>query len=148
MPTNNSPKIVPVDPSIEAYMRNLAVQSDHPVLTAMEDYAQEHRFPIVNRLAGIFLETQAKMIGAKRVFHFLGDDLQTDQHIKNECGEQRRPIAEVGDEHERHGDDVDEQDIIPEGLPRIATGEIEQVGQIVLDRCEHVASPPRGAPDQ
>lgn len=67
---HNANRITPVDPAIEAYMRDLAVQTDHPVLRAMEDFAQAHRFPIVNRLAGIFLETQAKMIGAKRVFEF------------------------------------------------------------------------------
>lgn len=69
-PANNPNRITPVDPAIEAYMRDLAGQTDHPVLTEMEEYARVHRFPIVNRLAGIFLETQAKMINAKRVFEF------------------------------------------------------------------------------
>ena len=61
---------IPVNPAIEAYMRTLVTHSDHPVLAAMEEYAQLKNFPIVNRLAGIFLETQAKMINAKRVFEF------------------------------------------------------------------------------
>lgn len=69
-PANNPNRITPVDPAIEAYMRDLAGQTDHPVLTEMEEYARVYRFPIVNRLAGIFLETQAKMINAKRVFEF------------------------------------------------------------------------------
>lgn len=67
---NNPNRITPVDPAIEAYMRDLAKRTDHPVLAEMEAFAQAHQFPIVNRLAGVFLETQAKMIGAKRVFEF------------------------------------------------------------------------------
>lgn len=61
---------IPVNPAIEAYMRTLVTHSDHPVLAEMEEFAQLRNFPIINRLAGIFLETQAKMINAKRVFEF------------------------------------------------------------------------------
>jgi len=61
---------IPVNPAVEAYMRTLVTHSDHPVLAEMEEFAQLRNFPIVNRLAGIFLETQAKMINAKRVFEF------------------------------------------------------------------------------
>lgn len=68
--THESAGLVPVNPAIEAYMRTLVTQTDHPVLIEMEEFAQLRNFPIVNRLAGIFLETQAKMINAKRVFEF------------------------------------------------------------------------------
>ena len=62
--------LIPVDPAIETYMRTLVAPTDHPVLTEMEAFAQQKNFPIVNRLAGVFLETQAKMIAAKRIFEF------------------------------------------------------------------------------
>jgi len=62
--------IVPVHPAIESYMRNLVGNTDHPVLLEMETLAKQKSFPIINRLVGIFLETQAKMIGAKRIFEF------------------------------------------------------------------------------
>lgn len=67
---SNPGEIVPVDPVIEEYMRGLLSQTDHPVLASMEALARENNFPIVNRLVGVFLETQAKMINAKRVFEF------------------------------------------------------------------------------
>lgn len=63
-------ELIPVDPIIEAYMRTLVTPTDHPVLTEMEAFAQQKNFPIVNRLVGVFLETQAKMISAKRIFEF------------------------------------------------------------------------------
>jgi len=62
--------LIPVDPAIETYMRTLVTPTDHSVLTEMEAFAQQKNFPIVNRLAGVFLETQAKMIAAKRIFEF------------------------------------------------------------------------------
>ena len=67
---SNPSEIIPVDPAIEEYMRSLTSQTDHSVLLDMETLARESNFPIVNRLVGIFLETQAKMINAKRVFEF------------------------------------------------------------------------------
>lgn len=70
-PTLLNPTLLnPVDPAIEAYLRGLVGNTDHPVLLAMEALAREQNFPIVDRLVGIFLETQAKAIGAKRVFEF------------------------------------------------------------------------------
>lgn len=66
----NSGVLIPVNPIIENYMRGLLTQTDHPVLTAMEALAQQKNFPIVNRLVGVFLETQARMINARRVFEF------------------------------------------------------------------------------
>lgn len=62
--------LIPVNPAIEDYMRSLVAQTDHPALTEMEEYARLKNFPIVNRLVGVFLETQARMINAKRVFEF------------------------------------------------------------------------------
>lgn len=70
-PTMPNPSvIVPVNPAIEDYMRSLTGPTDHPVLAEMEDYAKQYNFPIVDRLVGIFLETLAKSIDARRVFEF------------------------------------------------------------------------------
>jgi predicted O-methyltransferase YrrM len=70
-PTTENPSIlIPVNPVIEDYMRGLVVQTDPPVLLAMETLARQENFPIVDRLVGVFLATQAKMINAKRVFEF------------------------------------------------------------------------------
>jgi predicted O-methyltransferase YrrM len=66
----NPTVIVPVNPAIETYMRSLVTQSDHPVLTEMEAYARKNNFPIVDRLVGVFLETLAKSITARRIFEF------------------------------------------------------------------------------
>jgi len=76
MPTMHSPTIpnpsvlIPVHPAIEDYMRGLLSQTDDPVLTAMEKLAQENNFPIVGRLVGVFLETLARTVDARRVFEF------------------------------------------------------------------------------
>ncbi len=69
-PVVNESGLLPVNSTIEAYMRSLVTQTDYPVLIEMEEFARLRNFPIVNRLVGIFLETQAKMINAKRVFEF------------------------------------------------------------------------------
>lgn len=70
-PTSENPNvIIPVHPAIEGYMRGLVDKTDHPVLVEMEELAKLKRFPIIQRLVGVFLETQAKMIGAKHVFEF------------------------------------------------------------------------------
>jgi len=68
--TTHNGLIVPVNPAIERYMRNLVGNTDHPVLLEMESLAKQKGFPIINRLVGIFLEMQAKMIGARRIFEF------------------------------------------------------------------------------
>ncbi len=62
--------LIPVNPAIENYMQKLVRNTAHPVLTDMEALALKNNFPIVGRLVGIFLETQAKMINAERVFEF------------------------------------------------------------------------------
>lgn len=59
-----------VHPEIESYMRTLVSLTDDSVLLEMEAFAKQQNFPIVNRLVGIFLATQAKMIQARRVFEF------------------------------------------------------------------------------
>jgi caffeoyl-CoA O-methyltransferase len=70
-PTLQNPTfLIPVNPAIEDYMRGLLSKTDHPVLLAMETLARERNFPIVGRLAGVFLETLAKSINAKRIFEF------------------------------------------------------------------------------
>jgi caffeoyl-CoA O-methyltransferase len=62
--------IIPVDPAIENYQRGLLSQTDHPVLTEMETQAQQNGFPIIGRLVGVFIETLAKTVDARRVFEF------------------------------------------------------------------------------
>jgi caffeoyl-CoA O-methyltransferase len=51
-------------------MRNLAGQTDHPVLTEMEAVAAKNNFRIVGRLVGMFLHTLAKTVNAERIFEF------------------------------------------------------------------------------
>ena len=76
MPDLQSPTVInpgvliPVNPAIEDYMRSLLKHTDHPALIEMEALAQRNNFPIVGRLVGIFLETMAKTVNAKRVFEF------------------------------------------------------------------------------
>ncbi len=67
---DNANTLIPVNPAIESYMRKLLEKTDHPVLLEMEQLASLRSFPIVGRLIGAFLETQAKMVNAKRVFEF------------------------------------------------------------------------------
>jgi len=66
----NPDVVVPVNPAIETYMQSLLKNTDHPVLTEMEALAEKNNFPIVGRLVGVFLETMAKTVNAKRVFEF------------------------------------------------------------------------------
>nr|MBP9872219.1 class I SAM-dependent methyltransferase [Nitrosomonas sp.] len=67
---DNANSLIPVNSAIESYMRKLLEKTDHPVLLEMEQLASLRSFPIVGRLIGAFLETQAKMVNAKRVFEF------------------------------------------------------------------------------
>lgn len=70
-PTQQNPTfLIPVNPAIEEYMLSLSGLSDHTVLDQMEQLAKEHNFPIVGRLVGMFLETMAKTINARRIFEF------------------------------------------------------------------------------
>ncbi len=66
----NLNSIDPVQPEIETYLLNLITRTNHPTLLQMESYAKQNGFPIVNRLVGVFLEIQARMINAKRIFEF------------------------------------------------------------------------------
>ncbi|MGR9087632.1 MAG: O-methyltransferase [Gammaproteobacteria bacterium] len=69
-PVNSPTVLTPVDPAIEIYQRSLLGRTDHPVLSEMEMRAQENHFPIVDRLVGVFLETLARTIDARRIFEF------------------------------------------------------------------------------
>lgn len=70
-PTVSNPVLLaPLNPAIEKYMRSLVSQTDHPVLAEMEAVAEKNNFPIVGRLVGVFLETLAKTVNAKRIFEF------------------------------------------------------------------------------
>lgn len=54
--------------AVEGYLSGLAeVEHDDPVLVEMEKHAREHRFPIVGRAVGRYLELAARSIGARRV---------------------------------------------------------------------------------
>ena len=66
----NPSQLDPVNPAIEKYMRSLVGRTDLPVLAEMEAVAVKNYFPIVGRLVGVFLETLAKTINAKRIFEF------------------------------------------------------------------------------
>ena len=57
-----------MDDRVERYLTGLAgVAHSDPVLTEMEEYAARHRFPIVGRATGRFLEVAARSVGARRV---------------------------------------------------------------------------------
>jgi caffeoyl-CoA O-methyltransferase len=95
--TPNPDIIIPVDPAIEAYMRSLTRQTDHLVLTEMETYAAQNDFPIVNRLVGVFLETQTKMINARRVFEFGSGYGYSAYWFARAVGPEGRVICSEGD---------------------------------------------------
>jgi caffeoyl-CoA O-methyltransferase len=57
-----------VNPLLEDYMKSLTAADDEPVLLEMEKVAEEKGFPIIGRLCGRYLEIQARMIGARRIF--------------------------------------------------------------------------------
>jgi caffeoyl-CoA O-methyltransferase len=57
-----------LDDAVSDYLTDLAVAGHHDqVLVEMESRAAEHGFPIVGRAVGRFLETAARMVGARRV---------------------------------------------------------------------------------
>ncbi|MDP2904305.1 MAG: O-methyltransferase [Methylovulum sp.] len=66
----NPSALIPVNPAIEGYLLSLLRQTDHAVLTEMEDLAEKNNFPIIGRLVGVFLETLAKTANAERIFEF------------------------------------------------------------------------------
>ncbi len=66
----NPQLLSPVDPQIEKYMRSLTTATDLPLLSAMEQFAYDNNFPIVDRLVGIFLAFLSKTINAQRIFEF------------------------------------------------------------------------------
>lgn len=67
---DNPDEIIPVNPEITRYLNTLASARDHPVLKRMEALAQENGFPIVGRLSGMFLQSMATLVNARRVFEF------------------------------------------------------------------------------
>lgn len=62
--------MAPVNPVIENYLFGLVNNADDPVLQEMEVFAEKNNFPIVGRLVGVFLETMARSVNARRVFEF------------------------------------------------------------------------------
>jgi len=57
-----------MDDAVEQYLTDLAEVEHHdPVLEEMEARAREHRFPIIGRATGRYLELAARSVGARRV---------------------------------------------------------------------------------
>jgi predicted O-methyltransferase YrrM len=57
-----------MDDDVERYLTELAeIEHGDPVLDDMEFFGAEHRFPIVGRATGRFLEAVARSVGARRV---------------------------------------------------------------------------------
>ena len=57
-----------MDDAVEGYLTELAgTEHGDPVLEDMEARAREHRFPIIGRATGRYLELAARSIGARRV---------------------------------------------------------------------------------
>jgi caffeoyl-CoA O-methyltransferase len=97
-PTVLNPTLLnPVDPAIETYMRGLLSKTDHPALLAMEELARERNFPIVDRLVGVFLETLAKSIDAKRIFEFGSGYGYSAYWFAKAVGEHGKVICSDGD---------------------------------------------------
>jgi caffeoyl-CoA O-methyltransferase len=97
-PTIDNPTLLnPVEPAIENYMRGLLGRTDNPVLSDMETLAHERNFPIVDRLVGVFLETQARSINARRVFEFGSGYGYSAYWFAKAVGEQGQVICTDGD---------------------------------------------------
>ena len=56
-----------ISPEVRAYLDRL-VPPRHPELVAMEQWAQEHRFPIIGPASGNLCYLVARLIGARRVY--------------------------------------------------------------------------------
>ena len=56
-----------LNPAIEAYLNGL-LRERHPVLNEMEEYAAQHRIPIVGPAVGGLLALMVRTSGAKRIF--------------------------------------------------------------------------------
>jgi caffeoyl-CoA O-methyltransferase len=57
-----------MDDAVERYLTDLAAaEHDDAVLRRMEERAKEHKFPIVGRATGRYLEMAARAVGARRV---------------------------------------------------------------------------------
>jgi caffeoyl-CoA O-methyltransferase len=57
-----------MDDAVEAYLTGLAeVEHGDEILAEMEAHAEQHRFPIVGRATGRYLELAARSVGARRV---------------------------------------------------------------------------------
>ena len=101
-PTLENPKIlVPVDAKIEEYMLGLLGTTDHPVLLEMEALARTNKFPIIERLVGVFLETLAKSISAKRIFEFGSGFGYSAYWFARAAGNQGEVICSDGDPSNR-----------------------------------------------
>ncbi len=58
-----------VHPEVSAYLERLGGEDD-ALISTLEDYARERRFPLVGRSSGRVLEQLTRLIGGRRVFEF------------------------------------------------------------------------------
>jgi caffeoyl-CoA O-methyltransferase len=93
---------VPVHPAIENYLRGLSGGTDHPILAEMEAHAQAENFPIVGRLVGMFIETMAKSVNARRIFEFGSGYGYSAYWFAKAAGPSGTVICSDGDPHNKH----------------------------------------------
>ncbi|BBM84645.1 O-methyltransferase [Candidatus Uabimicrobium amorphum] len=62
--------IKPVDRRIESYISQVLEKYNDEVLTEMEQFAEEEKFPVVGRSIGSMLQVLTRCVGAKRIFEF------------------------------------------------------------------------------
>ena len=67
----------------------------------MEKVAKQNNFPIVGRLVGVFLETLARMIDARRIFEFGSGYGYSAYWFAKAAGEGGRVICTDGDPHNK-----------------------------------------------
>src|SRR5215475_1795040 len=87
-----------MDDRVEAYLTELAgIEHDDALLGEMEEYAAQHRFPIVGRATGRFLEVAARSIGARRVMELGSGYGYSAYWFARAVGEQGEIVCTDGD---------------------------------------------------
>jgi caffeoyl-CoA O-methyltransferase len=87
-----------MDDRVEAYLTELAgTEHDDALLGEMEEYAAQHRFPIVGRATGRFLEVAARSIGARRVMELGSGYGYSAYWFARAVGEQGEIVCTDGD---------------------------------------------------
>lgn len=62
--------IKPVDRRIEGYISQVLEKYNNDVLTEMEKFAEQEKFPVVGRTVGSMLQILTRSVNAKRIFEF------------------------------------------------------------------------------